>query len=262
MTTTNPRAAIGGNNPPSAEEILKERHAALFGRKAAYDKQFKKLKDFTPETLDDCIKIEALFADARDLVNDADDARAKEKEPHLEAGRQVDNFFNVNFRDAIGTDRKKGGPAVSLLQRASDRRLAITREEQAREAEKAEALRKEAEKAASKAAAQEERGQFRAADVSTAQAESLEHTAQAAEVRANQDVSQASKSSAGGITSSVKVEHVVTGIIRAKLDLESLRLFIKEEALIAAVQAYLRQTGEKSFDGAHVEERAKGNVRR
>lgn len=262
MTTQNPRAAVGGNNPPSTEEIMREKHAPIFERLVTWKKSAKRLINFVPETLDDCAKLEKIYREGADLANDADGIRAKEKEPHLRAGQEVDAVFNVGVRDEVGADKKKPGLAATLLQKAADRRLAITRAEQKEAQERADILAREAQKRADEAARHEAAGRNLKADVAQAQAQATSEAAERAEVESRQDVSIASKTRAGGVTSSVRVKHVCTAIDKVNLDLEAIRLFIDPKALQAAVDAYVKQTGVTTVKGASIEERADGSVRR
>lgn len=257
-TTTAPRAAkIGDNNPPTTEQLMKEKHAAIFQRLAAWQKKAKKAK-LTPETLEECIALDKLFAEGRDIANDADSVRKKEKEPHLRAGQEVDDVFNKGVRDEVGV---AAGLAKQILQASANKKLAITRAEQAAAAAEEERLRRQADAAEEKARQKAEAGDTKNAAVLENRVEALDSAADQAGHIARQDVAVASKVSTGGLSSSVAAKMVCTGILnRNELDMPALLPFIKEDALIAAVNAYLGM-GNKTMKGAVITEQAVGRVR-
>lgn len=260
--TDNPRTAIGGNNPPPLADVLREKYAPLFERLKAWKARAARAASIVPETLEDCAKLEALFADGRDLANDADGAREREKDPYLRAGQEVDAVFNAGLRDLIGADQRKPGLARQLLDRAAARKLAITREEQARAAREAERVQAEAQRLAEKAQRQEDAGKVKDADRTQAQAEATEDRAGALAAQAAAPVQEASKTRIGGVTSSVRAQLVCTGVVRAELDLDALRPYFTQQALIDAVQAGLKMQAFTTLKGAAISEKAIGSVRR
>lgn len=256
-----PNAGPGHNNPPSTAALLKEKHKSLFERRRAWLASASKL-DLNPQTEEDCKKLEDVYAVGRDLFNDADGVRTQEKEPHLKAGREIDEFFNEEFRDKIGADAKKPGLARQILQAAADRRLAITRAAQARAAADAERARKEADRLEEQRAAQEDRGKVREADVTAAKVDGLDRHADALEAQAAAPVAEASRDrTASGRAVSVNAKLVCTGVVRGELDLEALRPYFKQDALVDAVNAALKMQAFTTLKGAAIVEQAVGRVR-
>lgn len=257
----NDRTGIGGNNPPSTAELLKEKHKPIFDKARRWLARAK-AANLDPKTEADCAKLEELYAEGRDIANDADRIRAQEKEPHLQAGREVDSLFFGEVRDKVGADRAKPGLAQQILQAAADRRLEITRAQQREQAKAAEKAAEEAAKLAAKAQSQEERGRTREADVTAAQADATAQHANALATAAAAPVDQASKTrTAGGRSVAVKTKRFCTGVVRKDLDLEELRPYLDQDALVKAVQKGLDMDGFTELKGAAVVERAVGSVR-
>jgi hypothetical protein len=260
MTKTTGRG-IGDNNPPTWAQQLGDRYKESVDAAKKWLNKAKKA-DLQPKTLDDCAKLEALFAEARDLANDMDRKREEEKEPHLKTCKEIDGFFNGTFRDALGTDTKKPGLARELLQAAADRRVAITREEQQRAAAQAAELQKKADELAEKQQAQEAKGQIKQADVTGVQVEALDRQAGVLAGQAAAPVDQASRTSiGGGRTASAAVKLECTGIVRADLDLEALRAYFDHDALVKAVNNGLKMKAFEKVTGAVIVEKAVGRVR-
>lgn len=245
---------IGHNNPPTLAERLKLDHADLFKRARAWTAKAKKA-DLKPKTEDDCAVLNKLFADGDALIKEAASVHTKEKEPFLRDGKIVDAAFNAGIRDVLKPD------ADEIRQAAADKLLAITRERQRLADIEADRVRERAEQLAEQAAKQESAGKVREADKTQAQAEALETEADRLEASASQGLRDASRTFVGGVSASVGAKLVCTGVDRPKLDLETLRPFLKEDALIAAVEAYLK-AGNKTLTGAIIVEKAVGSVRR
>jgi hypothetical protein len=250
-------AKIGDNNPPTLEQTLREKHKAIFDRLKAWKRKAEKA-DLNPKTVADCNALDALFGEGRDLANDADTVRTKEKEEPLEMGRKIDGVFNVGVRDEVGV---KGGLAERIKQAAADRRLALTREDQRKAQEVADKLAADAQKAADAAAAQEAKGNTRMADVKNNQADVIQGQAEQQAAFAAAPESTASKARFGGVTSSVQGVRVCTSVDRDNLDLNAIRAFIKGDALVDAVNAKLKMDKDAVVTGAVIIERAKSSVR-
>lgn len=260
----NPRAKVGGNNPPPLDVQLKEKHKPIFDRTKAWLRKAKLAEStgLAPQTLEDCAKLEAIFAEGRDLANDADRVREKEKEPSLTEGKIIDGLFNGEIRDVVGADTKKPGLAQRLLQAAAQRRLAIGRAEQERMAADAEKARKEQERLAEVAERQEDKGQVRAADVTAAKADGAGRLADDLEARAEAPIAQATRAVIGGGRSvSVDAKLECTGVTRMELDLEALRPYFDQDALVKAVNNALKLKAFTALKGAAIIEKAVGRVR-
>ncbi len=258
---TTDRHGIGGNNPPTITEALTAKHAPLFARRDAWLKDVKKYEKTppVPVTLEDCAKLDALATRGRDIQNDGDAIRTTEKEPYLRDGQEVDAIFNGGVRDVIGYDAKKPGMAMRLANISAARKAQIVKDEQARQLAEATKLQEAANKLAAKSETSEAAGRNKVADQQMSQALNTQEQAVAAQALGSADVSSASKTIIGGIAKGVTMEKVCTGIVRADLDLETLRPYLKEADLIAAAQAAARAG--YAVKGAVVVERAKNNLR-
>lgn len=257
-------ATAGHNKPPALDVILKEKHKPVFERTRAWLRKAKLAEStgLKPQTLEDCARLEALYKDGRDIANDADGIREKEKEPSLTEGKIIDGLFNGEVRDVIGADPKKGGLAQRILQAAAAKRLELTRAEQTRLAQQAETARKESDRLAEVAARQEDKGQIRQADVSFAKADGAGRLADAAEAAAQAPVSEASRAVIGGGRSvSVDAKLECTGVVRGELDLDTLRPYFDQDALVKAVNNALKMKAFTSLKGAAIIEKAVGRVR-
>lgn len=259
---TNKTAGIGDNNPPSNTELLREKHKPIFDRLKTWEKEAKKVAALVPQSEADCIKLEKVYRDGKDLANDADGIRVVEKKPHQDAANEVDEVFNKGVRDVVGAVANKPGTANELLQRAADWRLAEAKKESERLAKEAERLAEQEARSRAAAERAEARGDHRNADLHANKAETAAEAADRAAISAQRDIGEISRSTAGGLTARVKGTFTCDGIKRAELDLETLRNFIDQKALIAAVDAYLKATGEKTLKGAAITEKAKGSIRR
>jgi hypothetical protein len=254
--TINPRVKIGGNAPPSLTDQLKDKHAALLAKAKSWERKAKSA-NLEPVTIEDCVALDKLFADGRDLDNDGNSIREVEKKPYWDLGKEVDAVFHTGIRDVIGV---KGGLAEQLNRASAQRKVAITKAQQAAQQAEAEKLAREAAKHAGAAQRHEEAGRNSQADVAFNRADAAADAANAAAAAASKDIGAASRTTIGGITSSVKVKLIATDINRATLDLEALRPFLRSADLIWAAQKALDQ----GFDvkGVVTREDIKGSVRR
>jgi hypothetical protein len=258
MTKT---ATIGDNKPPPLDVILRDKHKDIFDRAKKWVVKAKRA-DLSPKTIEDCAKLEALFKEGRDIANDADGIRATEKEPSLQEGRIIDGLFNGEIINSIGSDSKKGGLAMSINRAAATRRLEITRAEQAAAADQEAALRKKADELAEKAASQEAKGQVKQADVTTAQVAGLDAKADQLGAFAAAPVADASRGrTATGGSVSVSAKLKCTGVVRDEIDLEKLRPYFDQDAIVKAVNAGLKMKAFSALKGAAIVEDVLGRVR-
>lgn len=254
MLDTNPRATIGSNKPPALADILKDRYADLFKRtKSALAKL--RACNLSPQTKEDCAKLNGVVADVKTLMREADDIRAKEKDEFLKSCKVVDGLFNGEIRDSLKD------PLDKVADAAAYRLLAITRQEQKAAADAAEKAAQEAAKRAQEAAAAETKGQHHTADLKSSQAEAAQDTADQLAAFAARDEGQASKTSLGGVSMSAKGKLVCTGVNKAELDWATLAPFMKEADVVDAVNRFLGM-GNTSLRGAAITEKAVGSVRR
>lgn len=255
-------ATTAHNQPPTVDETMRARHAKVFERLNVWKAKAEKAVKKTPKTQADCAALDALYLEGRDIRNDADALRTKEGKEPFELYSAINTVFNQGVRDVVGSEAGRPGLANRLKQAAADQRLALTRAEQQRakeESDRLEAKRLEQEQAA---AATAKRGDNRIAEVQQAGADALGADADRLDVFASKPLAEASKVTVGGVTASADSKWVCQGVNRAELDLPGLLPYIKSDTLIEAVNAYLKQTQEKSFKGAVVTEVAVGRVRR
>lgn len=130
MDDINPRAVIGGNEPPLADRLALD-HADLVKRAA------EKVA-LVPEELraiqtdEEAQAYTDTAADIKKVLKEADDAFEPEKEPWLTGSRTVDNFFA--FRASLKSAAQRAVNAVNAWQTAQ---LAKKRRAEAEEAERA-----------------------------------------------------------------------------------------------------------------------------
>lgn len=253
MTKT-AEAKIGHNNPPTLEEELRTRHPALFIELSALKRRYARL-NLTPETEDEANKLGAFVVDARAYLKKVDGIRTKEKEPHLVASRTVDNLFNSELRDVLNPLATTAGDnAATFLARLAETR----RQAAAAEAAKATAA---AAKLQERAAVAESKGKTVEADILNNQAGAVQHQANIADVRANASDRDLSRTgNVGSLKSaSASMTDIVEGFTRDTVDLNALRPFLKEEAILAAAKMALA-LGTK-VTGVVYGQKAKGSFR-
>lgn len=132
---SNPRAVIGGNEPPLADRLALE-HTALL-------KEATEAEALVPVDLraiaseEEAGAYTETAADIKALIEKADAAFEAEKKPWREGGKTVDDFFR--FRATLATAAKRAVSALNVwgLQKLADERKA--------QAEREEAERKAAE---------------------------------------------------------------------------------------------------------------------
>lgn len=254
MPEANPRAVIGNNAPPPIEKILEERYADLDKRKKAWIKKAGTAV-LTPKTEAEIQALETLFADGDAIAKDAEKARVVEKEEPLKLGKAIDTFFNGGFRDKISA------LADPIKKAALTRRAEIAEAAKKKAADEAAALAKKAAEDEAKAEAARSRGENKLAEVYENRSDAKMNEAAGAQAIANQDVREISRSTAGGVSSSAGFKMVCTAVNKAELDLNALRLVLKEADLIDAVNR-LMAMGNPAPTGAIVERQVAGTIRR
>lgn len=194
-----------------------------------------------PETVETDQHVEAYTAASKQLAalaKRAEERRKIEKEPHLQAGRDVDAFFKT-FADrldkATGVLRTRVG--VYLSKKAAEERA--RREEQERKA------REEAELRLRQAAEAEEAKKGLVADLALDAAADAERKAAGYAQAAAAPVADLARTKTEAGTAGLKTEWTFRIDDLSKVDLNALRAFIPqsavEQALRAAVRAGVRQ---------------------
>ncbi len=144
LEAENPRAVIGGNNPPSIAAVLAEKQASLVAEVEAIAEDAnglpKKIED--DEKAGDVAKV---VKDARALGKRVDEIRKKENEPHSDAIKATNTFFNL-----LADRLTRIGDA--LTERLDTRRREVVAAERRRLAEEHEREQVEAKRLAEEAA--------------------------------------------------------------------------------------------------------------
>lgn len=254
QTEANPRAVAGNNNPPSLEEILRDRHAPLIESVEAMKKKLKGLPKVV-STEKESERVINVVVEAGKVIKAVEAARTEEVEPHLRASQEINRTFNVGLRDALA-------PIIAEAKRLNDAFLAEkARREREEQKKAADLLRDQAEAAAKAAQEAEDAGRNRVADVQMSAAAALEQQADAADARASSSSTNLSKTvTASGAKASVSMEWKAVDVNRETIDLAALRPFLSDEAIDKALVAYIK-AGRRSIVGATIKEVPKGNYR-
>lgn len=242
--TDNPRAVIGGNNPP-LEEVLRERHG-LFRERIALVKT-------GVERISLPIKDDAALADSAKIVTrtiqlgkDIDETRRTEKQPYLEGGRIVDNFFN-SLADVLADTVKPLRKANDDYQREKDRKARAEAQEAARRA------REEEERQRAIAEAEAARGRPTAAAKHAEKA----HLANEAElenrVAARSSAADLTRVSAGDTVVSAKQPWTFEVTDAEAVDLEALRPYLLQADIEKAIRQFIRvNKGSRPLKGVRI----------
>ncbi len=229
---------IGHNNPPAVAgdySGLQSRLQELLASASS--------APLTIETIEQAEKCTSLTKMLKELAKAAENARVQEKEPHLNAGRAVDAFFQKISEPSTNTakDIEKRLNAWTQAQREAERKKALAEAAKAKE---------EADKMAAEAAQLEQAGMTDMANQTIADAQKVEATATRLEAKAADDKQLGKVRSDLGSTSTRKVWKV--GIAdRAKLDWTTLGRFITDDAIMAALRAYV-SSGGRELAGAEI----------
>jgi DNA repair exonuclease SbcCD ATPase subunit len=131
----NPRASLGGNQPPSFEQQMEEENAALTDEMAELELELRRLPG-NPQSDADVAVINDWVTRRRDLAKRLEAKRVVVKAPALERCTAIDGWFGAIRRQLLekaADVEKRSGPYLLARQKA---------EEERRRAEAAEAKRK------------------------------------------------------------------------------------------------------------------------
>lgn len=143
----NPRAVIGGNNPPTLTEEIAARHAALLASiKEVTDTELPLI--VTSDTA--AAQVSLVGKEATALVAKVNAAHTAEKKPHLDAGREVDTWKNAT----LGPLNAFLAECKALVGAWQDKREREEREAREAEARRLRAAAEAAEQAAMKSMTQ------------------------------------------------------------------------------------------------------------
>jgi len=250
---TNPRAVLGGNNPPPLSEILQEKYEGLSGSVAdlALSAEAAPREIKTDGDLD---RTAVVVKDAKQMLKRIDGFRVAEKEPFLQSGRDVDSFFKL-------LSERVNRIADVLSRRADDYNRKKLAEARRRAEEEARKAREEAEAARKKAAELEAAGRAAQAAKQADKAEAAIDAAFAAEAKGNQSAADLTRvRGESGVLASTCTEWKGEIVNIDELDVKALAPFIKREHLQSALNAFVR-TGRRELKGARIFEDVKSSFR-
>jgi hypothetical protein len=248
-------AGIGHNQgpPSSISERLSEQNKDLVGkvealalRANAGPREIKSEKD-----LDAC---GVLVKDASALMRQAEDARKREKQPFLDAGRDVDAFFRgpISRVERIYTAFSAVATDYQRKVAAEARRKA---EEEARKAREEEAVRLAAVQKA------EAENRARHAENHAAKAEAAAERAHAAEEVAKASAADLTRQRTdSGILATAKTEWSFEITDYAAIDLNALRMCFKREDIEKAIRLVVKN-GVRELKGVRIFEDVKAAFR-
>ncbi|MXP24846.1 hypothetical protein GRI39_02135 [Altererythrobacter indicus] len=151
----NPRAKIGGNNPPPEEQIAIDFREAMLEKHPSYEQRIEDLKSASDRAVVDSAEAAGKAADLvrsiRAMMGAINDSHRETKQPFLNATRAVDGLKRQlvsPLDEALSTINRK---QTEFLRQEEARREKLRKEEEARaraealKAEEAERARREAE---------------------------------------------------------------------------------------------------------------------
>ena len=253
----NPRAVVGGNNPPEPTLIEKMTEAvapivkdldALAAKANALPKTIK--------SDDENLEVGAVVKEARSISKRVEALRVETKAPIIKAGKDVEAFFSVpaDRLARIITTLEERGTAFVNAKAAEERRL---REEQARIArEKAEEERRKADAAANA-------GRVQTAARAEGRAEAAEDQARRLEMAAEKSNADLVRTrGAGGTVATAKTKQDIRIVNFAEADLATLRPYLDRDAVLKAARAWLKVTkGTEALKGFEVFDDVKASYR-
>ena len=245
----NPRAVPGSNITGDVAARLAVDYADLLDDIKAAIAEASALPP-TVEGPEDVATVSSQAVKLRDLKARAEAARVVEKEPHLRAGEVVDAFFKTP-QERLEQVRRVLSVSVDSYKQMQLRAERERREQEAREArrreEEARRVREEAEAAARRARspeAKEQREQdaaFARIDESIAN-EERERAQVATMLKSGELVRERFEGRERSGLVTMRKTPVVFIEDTAKLDLEALRPFFKDDHLLAALKGWARAT--------------------
>jgi hypothetical protein len=248
-------AAVGHNNPPPLREILTENYAHL----AQEVEGLAERANAAPKVVKNEADLDAVgvvVKDAKNLLKQVDTARKAEKEPHLQAGREIDGFFKT-FSERLERI------ASALESRATEYQRQKAAEERRRREEEARKLREQEEEARRKAEEAAAAGRAAAAGKAEERAELLAEKAAEAQRLAEANAADLARvRGASGTLATAKTTMKVRIADYDKLDLNALKPYLDREAVQKAANTWLRVTkGASELPGLEVYEDIKATFR-
>lgn len=264
---------IGDNvGVPYAEGVL-DRLELDYGQLLDNAKDTLSDADELPSTVESAIDVSAvagIVVKLRDLVARGESHRVAEKEPYLRAGNAVQTFFSKRVIEPLDAKRKELTRRIDVFKQRQLAEERARREAEAAAARKAmyeaEKLRQEAEAKARRARSAEnieaqKKEAARAKIEAEMAAAKAEETHLATMASSSSLVGERFEGDRSGMVGMRKVPVVFIDDV-SKLDLEALRPYLKEEALLSALRAWAKATNySREMAGATVGMRDATNVR-
>ena len=254
------RLSIGGNNPPTNAEILKdtlaEKNKDLLNRAA----DLIAAADRAPNTIntdEEEVQITNYLGQIAKCEKAFEGIRVSEKEPYLTLGRVVDGFFKLQI-DNLNRARTKVKPAL-------DARLLWKREQERKRLAEEAAEKKRLADAQAAAAASLEASQMQSkANDALSQAMNTEAHANKLEAKADGKISVVSRGTEGN-SANLRSVWKIEQVDRSKLNLELLRYHFTDDAIQKALNSLLatmqKPVEGQPVDGAYIHEHTESVVR-
>ncbi len=250
----NPRAVIGGNAPPTQEDLLRANNAELLARVPPLLERAEKL----PKAIKIPKHLEtygAFVVDAEALVKDLEKQREIDKKPHWDAGKAVDKFFG-DVKTSIATVIASVQGVANAYAKEQQR---LERERQAAE----EARLREAQRLADQRAADAARARPAApsSDSLLDDEDELDVAPPEVAVAAPSGPVFSDKMTLGNdVTLSTSAPWVGEIVDIEKLDLEKLRPYIARKDLEAALTRFVK-VGNRTLRGAVIRQEIKAKFK-
>lgn len=195
-----------------------------------------------------------LVKDAGALARQADEVRKREKQPFLDAGRDVDAFFKAHL-DRLERIRKAFEAVATDYQRKMAAEARRKAEEEARKAREEEAARIEAARKA------EADNRSKHAENHAAKADAAAERAQAAEAVASASAADLTRQrTESGILATAKTEWAFEIVDYAAVDLNALRMCFKRDDVEKAIRQAVKN-GVRDLAGVRIFEDVKATFR-
>ena len=232
----NPRAVIGGNNPPTWAHLLSERHADALDAVDTIDGRANALG----KTVGDDVqlgRVGDVVKAARQAASKLDTIRKAEVEPHLGAQREINGFFKgaIERLERIGASLEVRATSYQRAKAAEERRILEERARKEREEEDRQ-----------RAIAEEEASRNRpsAALKHEDRAEEAAERAARAEAAARASAADLTRVRSGtGTVATTRTSWAFEIVDASMIPLETLRPYLPRAEIEKALRSYVRMGG-------------------
>lgn len=247
---------LGHNNPPSDSELAYESLSYEFSELMQKSQELVELSSGAPDVCSNdnvANGIVDLIKNINNTMKDIEQARKGKKEPYLNMGRFVDNFFKKPTTALEIAKNTISKPLDKyLLQKAE--------EERQRRIEKEEELRAIADKKMAEAAKFEAQQNVVEAAVAQQQAMEFDAVANRFGASAESNTGLAKAKTMGGNIASLRSRWIGEIADIEQLDVAALKYYFSEAELLRAVKAFVAAGG-RELKGAHIYESSVAVVR-